>query len=318
VSIPDTAGPSPIPRLSVLDQYDAIRSGTAVRRLERDLVSVTGPEAEAYLQGQCSQDVVSLDPGAAVDALLLGPQGKIDALIRVSRFGDGFVIDADPGFGPTVVERLERFRLRTRVEIEPLTGWACVALRGAGARAAPIGSASLALPVHWPGLVGLDLLGPALPPLSDWIDGGAVLCGDDAWEAVRIEAGVPAGGRDEVAGAIPAEVGLVERTVSFTKGCYTGQELVARLDARGSKVARRLCGVVIDGREGDDLPSVGTTLVTPDGEHEVGRLTSVAWSYGLGAVVALAMVHRRVEPPGPVRLRPGERSAEARPLPLRT
>ncbi len=330
---------------SLSEQYEAVRSGAAVHVVERDFVSVTGAEAEAYLQGQCSQDVAGLPPGTAADALLLNPQGKIEAVIRVSRTdtraesrtgGDAFVIDTDPGSGPAVVTRLERFRLRTKVDIVPLEGWVGVAVRGPGARTVVVGSPALVLAVDWPGHAGLDLLGPAPAALSEWVDvGRAVPCGYDAWEAVRIEAGIPVAGRDEVEGAIPAETGLVDRTVSFTKGCYTGQELVARLDARGSKVARRLCGVVIVPAAGDAgvgggatspqarFPA-GTVVLTPDGQHEVGRLTSVAWSPGLGADVALAMVHRRVEVPGPVLLRsvgtsgPEERPAEVRPLPLRT
>lgn len=326
---------------SLSEQYEAVRSVAALHLLERDFVSVGGVEAEAYLQGQCSQDLAGLSPGTAADALLLNPQGKVEAVIRVSRTedsaeADAFVIDTDRGFGPAVVARLERFRLRSKVDIVPLPGWAAVAVRGPGAPAAVEGSASLVLPVDWPGFAGLDLLGPAPGALSDWVDlEQALWCGNDAWEAVRIEAGMPVAGRDEVEGAIPAETGLVERTVSFTKGCYTGQELVARLDARGSKVARRLCGVVVDPAAGDaagrggtddppDPPPVGSVVWTPDGEHQVGRLTSVAWSPGLGTGVALAMVHRRVEVPGPVLLRsdpaggPEPRPAEVRPLPLRT
>ena len=95
---------------------------------------------------------------------------------------------------------------------------------------------------------------------------------------------MPVNGRELVEGTIAAEVGLVERTVSFTKGCFTGQELVARLDARGSKVARRLCGVVIDRDVGDRVP---TGRCARSGhrrrvEHEVGSLSSVAWSPGIG------------------------------------
>lgn len=196
----------------------------------------------------------------------------------------------------------------------------------AGASDAVAGEPPFVLPVRWPGLAGVDVLGPEPAELSEWVDDRAVACGDQAWEAVRIEAGIPVGSRDAVEGSIPAETGLVERTVSFTKGCFTGQELVARLDARGSKVARRLSGVVADPPIGDDgarqLPDVGSVVLTADGEHEVGHLTSVAWSPGLGTSVALAMLHRRVEPPEAVLLRSGRegmghtRPAEARPLPL--
>ena len=94
---------------------------------------------------------------------------------------------------------------------------------------------------------------------------------------MRIEAGVPMGGREVTESTIAAEVGLVERTVSFTKGCFTGQELVARLDARGSKVARRLCGVVV---AGDRRRRWGPRCGRPTAATRSGTLTSVAWSTG--------------------------------------
>ncbi len=312
---------------SVAAQYTAAREGVAVHLLGRDVVSVSGPDAGPYLQGQCSQDLADLGPGTTAESLLLSPQGKIDAVLRVSRLEDGdFVVDTDPGFGPAVAARLGRFRLRMRVEITPVDGWVCVAVRGPDATGALAARPPLVLPVDWPGLAGLDLLGPAPAELADWVGPSVVACGDEAWEALRIEAGCPISGRDDVEGSIPAETGLVDRTVSFTKGCYTGQELVARLDSRGSKVARRLCGVVVDdtvgGHGGHDLPPSGATVMTADGEQEAGRLSSVAWSPGLGSGVALAMVHRRVEAPGPVLVRWGAaghdqaRPAEVRPLPL--
>jgi len=310
----------------VAAQYAALRSGAAFRRLPRDVVRMSGADAIPYLQGQCSQDVEGLGSGASVDALLLSPQGKIDALIRVTRAeGDGFVIDTDEGFGAVVTARLERFRLRTKVEIEPLA-WACTAVRGPGAAGSIAGRPELVIPVAWPGLVGFDLLGP--PPTAGapaWVADGAVACGADAWEAARIEAGTPVNGRELVDGTIAAEVGLVDRTVSFTKGCFTGQELVARLDARGSKVARRLCGLVIDPVDagpGSEAALTGATVLTADREHEVGHLSSVAWSPGLSAIVALGTLHRRVTPPERVSVAwpdggvPHAAGAEARPLPL--
>ena len=123
------------------------------------------------------------------------------------------------------------------------------------------------------------------------------------------------GGREVTESTIAAEVGLVERTVSFTKGCFTGQELVARLDARGSKVARRLRGLVVaDGAR----PPSGAAVWTADGEHEVGSVTSAAWSAHRGATVALATLHRRVEPLDFVTWRGDgvEAVAEVRDLPL--
>jgi folate-binding protein YgfZ len=292
-------------------EYEAFRSSVGVHRLERDVVRVWGPDATTYLQGQCSQDVAALGVGATADALLLSPQGKVEVFMRVTRLGDDeFVLDTDAGFGAALTARLLRFRLRVKVEIEDLP-WSCLALRGPGAGEGIATRAALVLPVEWPGFTGIDLLGPDLSDAGGtWVEAAVVRCGDDAWEAARIEAGVPINGRELVEGTIAAEAGLVDRTVSFTKGCFTGQELVARLDARGSKVARRLCGLVIDagghGTEpgadpgGDPQapgPPPGAIVRTVDGQEESGRLSSVAWSPRFGATVALATLHRRIVPP---------------------
>ena len=287
-------------RAEVATQYDALRSSVGVHRLDRDVVRVWGPDATTYLQGQCSQDVASLGIGATADALLLTPQGKVEVFMRVTRLGDDeFVIDTDRGFGAVLTARLLRFRLRVKVEIEDLP-WTCLALRGPGAADSIAHPPELVLPVEWPGFTGFDLLGPDGSDVDGtWVDATVVRCRDEAWGAARIESGVPVNGRELVEGTIAAEAGLVDRTVSFTKGCFTGQELVARLDARGSKVARRLCGVVVDVGDppGSLPPPVGATVSTVEGHEESGRLSSVAWSPRLGATVALATVHRRIVPP---------------------
>lgn len=289
------------------------------RRVTRDLLSVRGPDARSYLQGQCSQDIDVLAVGDSAETLVLSPQGKVDAYVRITRTDEeAFVLDTDAGCGAAARTRLERFRLRTKVEIETLD-WSCLSVRGrpAGSIAVPAGP-ELTVAVEWPGWTGIDLLGPtpeADPDLLAWTPDGAVRAEDEAWEAARIEAGVPVGGREVTDSTIAAEVGLVERTVSFTKGCFTGQELVARLDARGSKVARHLWGLVVgDGAR----PPVGASVWTLDGEHEVGTLTSVAWSVGRGGTVALGTLHRRVGPPEVVAVRweDGAATAEVRPLPL--
>lgn len=312
----------PAPELAADDA--ALRHGVGAMALPRDVLEVRGRDAVAYLQGQCSQDVAALAEGASADALLLSPQGRLDALVRVTRVAeDGFVVDVDGGFGDAVLSRLLRFRLRVAVEVT-LLPWRGVALRGPQApellpELAGASGVALALPWSWHGLEGVDLLGeaPAVPAGVRW-------CTTPAWEALRVEAGVPVMGAELDERTIAAEAGLVARTVSFTKGCYTGQELVARLDARGSNVARRLRGVVVTGPlpAGHVVPPVGTPLQV--GGKAVGMLTSVAWSPALGLPVALAYLHRSVEPPCPVELHVPDGSpsgavavpAEARPLPL--
>ncbi|MGA3148227.1 MAG: hypothetical protein ABSF33_12245 [Acidimicrobiales bacterium] len=303
--------------------YTALRRTAAARQLARDVLSVSGPDATSYLQGQCSQDVSALGEGTAAESLLLSPQGKIDAYLRLTRMADDtFIVDTDQGFGPVVQARLERFRLRMKVVIEPVD-WICIGLRGPDSLRGVTGMPDLVAAVDWPGLTGVDLLGPApARGLSGWIGDQVVRCGEDPWEAARIEAGVPVNGREIVEGSIAAELGLVDRTVSFTKGCFTGQELVARIDARGSNVARRLCGVVVDGRPGHISAPVGAAVLTADGSREVGHLSSVAWSPGAEATVALATLHRRVTPPEAVLLTwdDGDRThtleADSRPLPM--
>ena len=319
--------------------YRALRTAVAAHRIERDVLSVSGPDATTYLQGQCSQDVAGLGVGATTDALLLSPQGKLDAFMRVTRTGDDeFILDTDPGFGEVVKARLERFRLRVKVQIEPRS-WQSLAVRGPDAHRTEVVSAEAAadpsvlrLPVDWPGFTGFDLLGPATggAGADTWVVDTVVRCGADAFEAARIEAGLPVNGRELTEATIAAEAGLVERTVSFDKGCFTGQELVARLDSRGSKVARNLAGLVIGGGSagGEDetdagvLPPVGAAVWTADGEHEVGRLSSVAWSPHFDAPVGLATLHRRVSPPETVSVRwevegtVRQIESEARTLPL--
>ena len=302
--------PAPERSPGIAEDYDALRYHCGAVWRSRDFVRLHGLDAPSYLQGQCSQDVVALEVGASADALILNPQGKIDALVRVTRTApEDFVLDVDGGYGGAVVERLERFKLRVKVEIERLA-WRCLALRGpdavaAGAGAPRTGSMppepALRIPVAWGGAVGIDFVGPA-PAVPD----GIRVCAVEAWEALRIEAGEPRMGAELDERTIAAEAGLVERCVSFTKGCFTGQELVARLDARGNRVARRLRLLVVHpGLVGlDEVGAIEGAELLVAGKA-VGTVTSAAWSPGEASVVGLAYAHRSVEPPCEVVVRAG-------------
>jgi len=282
--------------------YLALRHEAGAVWLPRDFLRVSGPDTLKFLQGQLSQDV-DLAEGASAWALLLQPQGKMVALVRVARRSEeSFVVETDAGWGAAVVERLNRFKLRVKCEIEPL-GWRCLAVRGPRAHAAVESGAVTAdtgpdtpdatvmtVVADWPGLPGIDIIGPspAIPP-------GLRVCSADAYGSVRIEAGIPVMGRELDETTIPAEAGVVDMSVSFTKGCYTGQELVARIDSRGGNVPRRLRGVVL---ATNVLPPPGATVRYAD--KDVGRLTSVGESLERGTPVALAYVGRAVEPPAEV------------------
>lgn len=258
-------------------------SGAWAVPLARDVVLAAGPDAVGYLQGQLSQDVAALAVGGSAHSLLLSPQGHLVALVRATRLGDDEVaLDTDAGAGEAVLARLQRFLLRTRCELVPVD-WGCVAVRGADAGApADVADGVHVVVPEMPDVPGYDLLGPgAAAPAG-------VAAGDPArYEALRIERGVPRMGRELTERTIPAEAGIVDRSTSFTKGCYTGQELVARIDSRGGNVPRRLRGVVV---EGDVVPPAGATVVVAGAE--VGQVTSAAHSLRLGAPVALAYAKR--------------------------
>ena len=306
-------------------ETEALRHGAGAFRARRDVLAVDGPDAETYLQGQLSQDLGGLAVGASADSLLFEPDGKLSALLRVTRRdGQSFVLDVEGGYGEAVTARLRRFLLRSKVEIDAIP-LQCLSLRGHAVGDAAAGLLTvlaergvLALPFAWNGWTGVDLLGPGdvvLAPEAADLPAGVVACGAEAVEACRIASGIPAMGAELTNKTIAAEAGLVERTVSFTKGCYTGQELVARIDSRGSNVARRLVGVIASEGppEGDPLAR-GMTLHAgaapagdgPADDKVVGSITSAAWSPELGAWAALGYLHRNVDAPGPVRVRSGE------------
>jgi tRNA-modifying protein YgfZ len=287
------------------DDYRILRESAGAVDLPRDFVRVAGPDAATFLQGQLSQDVAGLAVGASAWALLLQPQGKVTAFLRVLRVGDEeLVLETDAGFGPAVIERLNRFKLRVKADLDPLD-WKCVAVRGPRSQEAAEGGTGTVVVADWPGLPGADLVGAtvAAPP-------GVQTVSLEAYEAVRIEAGIPVMGRELDEGTIPAEAGIVDRSVSFTKGCYTGQELVARIDSRGGNVPRRLRGLVLAG-----AAPAGATL-RAEGK-DVGEVTSVALSPALGTV-ALAYVRRAIEPPDEVEVawEGGGTSARVEALPL--
>lgn len=291
----------------VTNDYLALRREVGVAVGKRESILVTGDDAEAYLQGQLSQDMATIAPGTSAPSLLLQPQGKIASYLRVTRLDDGFVLDVDTGAVETTVTRLERFKLRTAVDFV-VTDWVSLSFRGPGTVGLTTPDAPVKAEVDWSGLVGVDVIGPELS-----VPAGVTVVSDDAWEAVRIEAGVPAMGSELTEDTIPEAAGIVETAVSFTKGCYTGQELVARIDSRGGNVPKRLRGLVM---QSNVLPPVGSELVLDD--RVVGEVTSVAESLDLRAPVALCYAARSVEPPAVLEVRwaGGSAPGEVRSLPL--
>ena len=266
----------------------------------RDVLRVAGPDAIAYLQGQLSQDIDAVAVGSSARSFVLQPTGKVDAWVRVTRVAaDEVVVDVDGGHGEALMARLRRFLLRTKADIDALD-WRAVAIRGPGAAdavPAELGDDALTAPAGWPGVDGVDVLGRAAEPPSGVPEVDAA-----AYESLRIRSGVPRMGAELTDATIPAEAGrwVIDASVSFTKGCFTGQELVARIDSRGGHVPRRLRGLVADAGE---QPPLGASLVVEGAE--VGKVTSAAPAPGAGGSLALAYVGRAVTPPAAAQVRQG-------------
>jgi folate-binding protein YgfZ len=256
---------------------------------ERDVLRVDGPDATSFLQGQLSQDVAALPEGHCAWSLLLAPTGKLGWWLRVTRLTDStYLLDLDSGAGEGAVARLERFKLRTDAAVTHDDRWRVIAVRGTDAPEVDAGSASTLVwaPAAGPSTVGVDLIA----------DGAITVASSEATaaslEAARIAAGVP-GPAELTDGRIPGELGgwLIESSVSFTKGCYTGQELVARVNSRGGNVPRHLRIVQWSGPVG---PSPGDRIRLAG--DDVGEITSVAAEQRR----ALGFVGRAVEPPAAV------------------
>ena len=270
-------------------------STLAVARRPRAFVRVAGPDAEALLQRLVSNDVAALGEGESCDALLLTAKARVIAPLRIVRRGPGaFLLLTEPELGDTVRRHLLRLRLASRAEVA-LEEHPSFLLLGEGAAA---GEGELGVATDDYGVPGLELIAAGEPPAD------AAPLGDEELERLRIRAGTPSFGREVDDRVLPAEAGLVERAVSFTKGCYPGQEPVARLHHRGH--ANR--GLRVLELEGSSVPEYDAELRL--GEKVVGRVTSAVRD-GVG-VVALAYV--RVEVPDGAELTVGGTRARVAPL----
>ena len=229
----------------------SVTSRAAVARRPRAFVRVSGPDAEDYLQRILSNDMAALRPGDVCDALLLTAKARVIAPLRVVRRApDDFLLLTEPELGDTVRAQLSRTRFAAKVEIEPEEHESWLVLGGGEV-------------------------------LDERPDGEEV--SDEELERWRIESGIPRWGREIDDRILPAEAGLTETHVSFTKGCYPGQEPIARQHYRG-KLNRRLRVLEL---EGDVVPEPEMEIGYEG--KAVGRITS--------AVPGLALGYVRVEVP---------------------
>ncbi len=233
-----------------------------VVKREKDFLRVSGTEAESYLQGQLSQDIEEMSDGESRFTFLLQPSGKVDAWLRITRqTQNDYLLDVDKNYGELVLARLKRFLLRTDCRVEILNYFLYTEI--GNSRNENDFVDCIAIPYSWFGFEFTDYIFK-----SDSFSEGFNLIDDQVWKGVRIKAGIPEMGKEIDTSTIPASLGILDFSVSFTKGCYTGQELVARMDSRKGGTPYRL--VKISGTSG---MTASQGVLLNDGE-EIGTITS--------------------------------------------
>jgi len=225
-------------------------------RLDRGYVAVSGPDAADFLERMLSNDVLSLEPGEARPALLLTPKSRIVAPLRAVReAADGFLLITEQSLAETVATTLlrARFAAKCEIDVKPYLGYLTLGHGDGGIRNDDYG-----VEAH-----------------EAWSEDDREAADPAELERLRIEAGTPAWGKELDETILPAEAGLDETHVSFTKGCYPGQEPVARLHYRGRPNRRLRVLEVADARPGDEIVHEGKA---------VGRVTSAVQGRALGYV----------------------------------
>ena len=302
-------------------EYRAVRQHVGLCDLSyRGLVRVTGGDRQRFLQAMVSNDTARLQPGQGCYATLLTNRGRIVADFVVYADSEAYWLDLEPQRAQPFIAAIDFYVIADDVRFSDETEqWGLLSLQGPEAAdllALACGQELPDLPTYahtvcslagqdvrlirrsHTGEDGYQLLAPqaVLPQIWDVLWQYQDACdlravGLEALDVLRIEAGIPVFGRDMTDETIPVEANLVE-AISYTKGCYVGQEVIARIDARGH-VNRQLMGLLL---EGDALPQHGDTLIAP--EREVGWITSVGYSPALQQNIAMGYVRREVQTPG--------------------
>jgi folate-binding protein YgfZ len=300
----------------ITEEYAAARRGVALfDRSALGKVTVTGRDRLSFLQGMLTNDVKALAPGQGVPAAFLDAHGKVMALLVVYAATDQVLIELPAQMTAKTLETLDHFLISEKAYFEAADeAFAILSLQGPGAKAALEGLTGRPIDLAPYAHVEVEIAGGPVrvinraegpgPGFHCWIPAedaegaraamqaaGAVPAGAAALEILRLEAGQPWYPQDVDASVIFPETRL-ESFVSFTKGCYIGQETVARVKYRGH-VNRALSGLVV---EGDRVPETGARVVV-DGT-DVGRVTSAARSIALGRPIALGYVRREHFEPG--------------------
>ena len=296
-------------------EYEALREGCAiVDRSHFDRLEIRGEDRQRFLGGLCTRNVAAMEPGEAVTGFVTEGRGRIIADVTVLALSDRLWLELPPGRASAVGDHLRRYIVADRVEVLPLDEMLQLVLAGPTAserlRSSEVEPPPQAVQHEPTKVLGSEVqierhrrLGVeafslwvsaslAASLASDLVEAlGAVPAGLRATEIVRVEAGQPAFGVDYGEENLPQETGL-EEAVEFDKGCYLGQEVIARLHYRGQAAKRVRQLRFAAGAE----PAPGERLVHD--ERDCGTLTSVVHSPRSQGALGLAMLQRRAAEPG--------------------
>ena len=300
-----------------MTEYKALVERTGLVDLgHRTQIEISGPDRAAWLNNLATNEIRKLPAGTGCEMFLTTAQGKTLAHAFVFVLAESLIIDTVPGQAETILKHLEHYLISEQVTLADRSGeWAELLLAGPHAERLLAEIAGATPPAqrlaHAPAAVSgctiwvrrADLVGPVgflisgegddiAQVRSRVCDAGAAECGDAAFEAARIEWGFPWFGVDLSDNNLPQEVARDASAISFVKGCYLGQETVARIDAMGH-VNKTLVGVRFSGAQ---VPAAGLELSAAD--RPAGQVTSATYSPRLGAPLALAYVRRGSNAPG--------------------
>ena len=298
-------------------EYELVSTGVGLLdRSSRGKLRLTGGEAAEFLQGQVTNDVEALEPAHGCYAALLSHKGKLQADMRILRGPDWIWLDTEPHALPVLLRNVQTYSIGRDVRAEDVSGSrAILSLLGPAAREAldtvpPEREHAWVEGEH--GLyvstdLGVDVICAAGEADAVTAALGVEVVSEETAECRRVESGRPRFGLEMDGDTIPEEAGLNERAVSFTKGCYVGQETVARLHYKG-KPNRHLRGLRLS-----EPAEHGAVLRL--GEREVGRVGTATVSPALGPI-ALAVVRREAEPGDTVLVGDSAAPAEVLDLPF--
>jgi len=303
-----------------LAEYEALRYEAGVLDLSfRGRLCVVGADAQRFLNGQVTNNVKDLQTGQGCYAALVSSKGRLQSDLFIYRLENEMLLDFEPGLSASVVQRLEKYIIAEDAQVidaAPVYGL----LRVQGPKAAEVAgglSPRLAIPTNHTAVAKVEepafgeILVASTPRLRNegfdvfvpvngmreaaerCLKGGGRLCGWQALETARIEDGIPRFGQDMDETNLAPEA-LDERAISYSKGCYIGQEVIARIRTYG-QVAKSLQGLWLGG-ESKEAPVPGTKLF--HGGKEAGAITSAVLSPRLQAVIALGYIRREANQKG--------------------